>query len=125
MTNANQLQTENKKLLLEILEDLNLYIEHFIGTKNLELIRSKLRLLHQKLEKGNLKSQVRGALTYLNRWPLKKVWLRLSTIIQMFTTHNQIKTLYKRRILENNRFIGHGAVLTILKNQTPLAIKME
>ena len=125
MAIVEKITPENKKLLVEILEDLNLYIEHFIGTKNLDLIRSKLRLLHQKLEKGNLKSQVRGALTYLKRWSLKKVWLRLSTIIKMFTTQHQIKTLHKRRIIENNRFVGHGEVLSSLKTSSTLEIKME
>ena len=116
---------EDKALLREILEDLNLYIEHFIGTEKIDLIRSKLRLLHQTLKKGEIKSLVRGILTYLKRWSTKKVWLRLSTIIQMYTSKHQIKTLKKKRIIENNRFIGHGEVLAVLSTTKPLAIKNE
>ena len=116
---------EDKALLREILEDLNLYIEHFIGTEKIELLRSKLRFLHQKISRGELKSLIRGTLTYLKRWPLKKVWLRLSTILQNYTSKNKIKSLNKIRIIENHRFMGHGAVLTVLNGPKTLAIKHE
>ena len=108
---------EDQVLLRETLEDLNLYIEHFIGSRKIELLRSKLRFLHQNLNKGDLKSLVRGILTYLNRWPAKKVWLRVATIVQKYTTDNKVASLQKLRIIENNRFVGHGSVLLALNNR--------
>ena len=110
-------KTEDKVLLRETLEDLNLYLEHFIGSKNLDLLRSKLRFLHQNLTKSDLKSLVRGILTYLKRWPTKKIWLRVATIMQKYTTDNNITSLQKRKIIENNRFVGHGSVLKALNGR--------
>ena len=115
----------NHELLKQIMEDLNLFLEVFILTAEFNLLRSKLRLLHQTLPNGQDKSAVRGLLTYLKRWPKKKIWLKVSTILQRFLKTSQIGTLRNKRIIENNRFVGQSDILNILNKPNPLAIKEE
>ena len=115
----------NSGLILQIMEDLNLYTEIYILSAEFNLIRSKLRLLHQSLGKGQLKSSVRGLLTFLKRWPKKKIWLRISTILKKFTLDGAIPSLKKQRIIESNRFVGHSNILLALTTPTKLQIKNE
>jgi hypothetical protein len=115
----------NKNLILQIMEDLNLFTEIYILSAEFNLLRSKLRLLHQSLDKGPQKSIVRGLLTFLKRWPKKKIWLRISTILKNFTSKNEITTLRKSRIIESNRFVGHSNILIALTKPQLLSIKKE
>ena len=115
----------NDRLVLQIMEDLNLYAEIYILTAEFNLLRSKIRLLHQSLPKGELKSSVRGLLTFLKRWPKKKIWLRISSIMGKFMKNKGVKTLYKRRVIENNRYVGHANILAALNGPEILSIKRE
>ena len=125
MSNSKTPQPVNHALILQIMEDINLFAEIYILSAEFNLLRSKIRLLHQSLPKGTLKSTVRGLLTFLKRWPKKKIWLRISTILKDYTSKNNINSLYKKRIIENNRFIGHANVLAALNGPTILSIKNE
>ena len=59
----------SQNLILQIMEDLNLFTEIYIISAEFNLLRSKVRLLHQSLPKESLKSSVRGLLTFLKRCP--------------------------------------------------------
>jgi hypothetical protein len=115
----------NNNLILQIMEDLNLFTEIYIISAEFNLLRSKIRLLHQSLQKGPMKSSVRGLLTFLKRWPKKKIWLRISSILQKFMHENNVFTLKKNKIIEANRFVGHSCILTAFKIGTALPIKKE
>jgi hypothetical protein len=115
----------NNNLLLQIMEDLNTFTEIYVISAEFNLLRSKLRLLHQSMPKSDLKSVVRGLLTFLKRWPKKRIWLKISTILQRFMKDYEINSLKKIRIIEANRFVGHSNILTAFKIETNLPIKKE
>ena len=107
-------------VLKQIMEDLNLFTEIFLLDAKLPLLQSKLRLLHQNLEKGELKRLTRGLLTFLTRWPKKKVWLRIGTIVDKYTKNKGINTLERIRILNTNRFVNSDSILEALTDKKSL-----
>jgi hypothetical protein len=116
----------NNNVLKQVMEDLNLYAEVFIIDAKLPLLRSKLRLLHQTLEKGEIKILTRGLLSFLTRWPNKKIWLRIGTIIGKYAKAYGVSTLERLRILNTNRFVNSDEILEVLTSQkTMLCIKNE
>ena len=121
---TSALSTSN--VLKQIMEDLNLFVEVFILDAKLPILRSKLRLLHQNLEKGEIKILTRGLLTFLTRWPKKKIWLRVGTIIGKYTKTMGISTLERLRILNTNRFVNPDEILeTLMPQKILLCIKNE
>ena len=112
-------------LLKQIMEDLNIFAETFILDAKLGLLRSKLRLLHQTLDKGELKSLTRGLLTFISRWPKKKCWLRIGTIVKKYTELYKINSLNRFKILNAQRFISSEKILKILNSNKPLSIKIQ
>ena len=124
LKNVSALSADN--VLKQIMEDLNLFVEVFIIDAKLPLLRSKLRLLHQNLEKGEIKILTRGLLTFLTRWPKKKIWLRVGTIISKYTKINGLTTLERTKILNSNRFVNSEEILEILTTRKiMLCVKNE
>jgi hypothetical protein len=105
------------------MEDLNIFGETFIMDAKLGLLRSKLRLLHQTLEKGEIKSLTRGLLTFISRWSKKKCWLRIGTIVKKYTEIHNEPNLQRLKILNTNRFISSENILGVLNSPEMLSLK--
>ena len=73
----------------QILDDLTNFILKYELNVNPELLRNKLRFIHQKTPPGNFKSKIRGILNMFTRWGAQKI---ITDIFELIQKSDQNKT---------------------------------
>ena len=109
-------EEEASPLLIQTLEDLNSFTEKHILDAEIEILRNKLRFLHQILPKGEDKKRVRGTLIYLKRWNREKSWVRITTTVMKLMDKYDIEDLDAKRIICETRFVRPSTVLAVLSS---------
>ena len=66
----------------QIIDDLTNFILKYELEVNPELLRNKLRFLHQKTSPGPIKSKIRGILNMFTRWGAQKIITDIFEILQ-------------------------------------------
>ena len=104
----------DKADIIVIIQDLDLYLKHFIYTDTGILLREKIRHLHKKLPNGMEKTIIRGALNRFKIWPKDKILIKLTTIITKLGQKYNISPA--KAILESNRITNTCLLLKTLNN---------
>jgi hypothetical protein len=74
----------------QILEDLTNFIIKYENKVNPELLRCKIRFIHQKIAPGKTKTKLRGILNMFTRWSAEKILTNIFEMIQK-SEQNKIK----------------------------------
>ena len=79
-----------QKISDQILEDLTNFIIKYENKVDPELLRCKIRFIHQKTTPGKIKTKLRGILNMFTRWSAEKILTNIFEIIQK-SEQNKIK----------------------------------
>jgi hypothetical protein len=113
--------TENKNLS-QVINDLEEFLQREGLSMDRQLLRSKLRYLHQNLNYGRQRSVVRGMLIRLNKLKLSELAIRVMDIIISITSRRGYqKSLRKIKL---NRYITPKDIIPWLEKET-YPLKLE
>ena len=86
----------------QTLEDLTVFLLRYEINVDPELLRSKLRFIHQKISPGLIKKQIRGILNMFTRWGVEKILSDIFEIIQKADENkNKSLAIIKPELLSN------------------------
>ena len=106
----------------QIINDLDDFLQREGLAMDRQLLRSKLRYLHQNLGYGKQKSVVRGLLIRLNRLHHSELVIRIIDIIQSITIRRGYQKSYRKISL--TRHIKPTDILPWLENEA-YPLKLE
>ena len=90
----------------QILEDLTVFLLRYEISVDPELLRSKLRFIHQKISPGITKKRIRGILNMFTRWAAEKILSDLFELVQNADENkNKSLTIIKPELLSNEFLI--------------------
>ena len=90
----------------QILEDPTGFLLRYEISVDPELLRSKLRFIHQKISPGITKKRIRGILNMFTRWAAEKILSDLFELVQNADENkNKSLTIIKPELLSNEFLI--------------------
>ena len=110
------------KNLGQIIDDLEEFLQREGLSMDKQLLRSKLRYLHQNLGYGKQRSVVRGMLIRLNKLKTGELLIRIMDIIISISSRRGYQKSLRKITL--NRYITPKDILPWLENE-PYPLKLE
>ena len=91
--------------LLHCLEQIDNYMKRHLVQPEPLYLRMELRNLHTLLPPGLHKKLVRGTLQYYTRWKIQRIWIRISTLLEIITKDLKINTLESEKVFDIVRIV--------------------
>jgi hypothetical protein len=120
-----------QKISDQILEDITHFIIKYENKVDPELLRCKIRFIHQTIAPGKMKTKIRGILNMFTRWSAEKILTYIFEIIQKSDQNKEkmqskIKPeLLSREFLYRLNTGGKETIFEKQNNTLRLTIKSE
>ena len=121
-------QLENLQMstpLLHCIEQIDNYMKHHLVQAEPLYLRMELRNLHTLLPPGLDKKMVPGTLQYFTRWKIQRIWLRISTLLEIISKDLNIEAFETERDFDIIRIVDPILVtreITKTSNKVRIAI---